>query len=319
MFSRILIPLDGSQIAAGILPYVTQFAKRLNAGVVLYTAVDPDSIDVPSAYASEQEALDENSDTGAHPTSRSQIEAEVLRDVERELAEVALRLADEGIEAGVAATFGRPSEQILATAEAEGCDLIAIATHGRNAIGRGLLGSVTDRVVHLSTLPVLTISPTRVEQQPSDENRIRNVIVPLDGSELGETVLPVAEGLAEAMSLRVHLVHAFDPAAYDRRHRYTFAMAGIPSASEELEARHKEYLESLAGGLVSRGLDVTTEVLTGPAASAIVEYAQESPQDIVVMATHGRSGFRRLLLGSVTEAVIRSSGDPVLIIPPHTS
>lgn len=327
MFSRILVPLDGSEIAEGILPYVTQFAKRLNAGIVVHTAVNLESLYVATTDASQQEPRNENSggdpsvdvrrsDTGVTPALRSQIEVEVLRGVESEFEEVASRLADQGIETDVIATPGRPSEQILATAKAEGCDLIALATHGRNAIGRGLLGSVTDRVVHLSTLPVLTISPTRAESQPSDEDPISNVIVPLDGSELGESALPTVEGLAAAMSLQVRLVCTFDPAEYDRRHRYTSALTGTPILSQEVKAHQKGYLESVADGLVSRGFDVKTEVLMGPAASAIVEYARESPQNIVIMATHGRSGFRRLLLGSVTEAVIRSSSDPVLIIPP---
>ncbi len=333
MFSRILVPLDGSEIAKGILPYVAQLAKRLNASIVLYTAMDPDSIYVytSTAYRPRQATPNENSDddsasddvrgldTSVTLTFRSQLEIDNLRNIKSELEGVSKGLANQGIATDVRTTLGPPAEQILATAEAEGCDLIALATHGRNAIGRGLLGSVTDRVTHLSTLPVLTVSPSRVEEQPSDENHVENVIVPLDGSEMGEAVLPVVEGLAKAMSLRVHLVRAFDPAEYDRRHRYTLALAGIPSASQEIEARHKEYLESLADGLASRGIDVETETLTGPAAAAIVEYARKSPQDIVVMATHGRSGFRRLLLGSVTEAVIRSSGDPVLIIPPRTS
>ena len=326
MFGRILVPLDGSEIAEGILPYVTQLAQRLHARVVLHTAVDPDSIYAPMEDAPLQEARTESSvaDNPPGPGDRrrvgpppsSQVEADILRDLENGLKGVAQGLAEQGVETDVVATLGRAAEQILTTADAEECDLIALATHGRNAVGRGLLGSVTDRVIHLSTLPVLTISPARAEKHPFGEDQIRNVIVPLDGSELGESALPAVEGLAGAMSLQVHLVRAFDPVEYDRRHRYSLALAGIPSYSQQVRAHHKEYLESVAGDLVSRGLDVKTEVLMGPTAPAIVEYARESPQDIVAMATHGRSGFRRLLLGSVTEAVVRSSSDPVLIIPP---
>lgn len=333
MFSRILVPLDGSRIAEGILPYVTQFAKRLNAGVVLHTAVDPDSIHLPTTYPSQQDTRAENSGASNPPMegrrvdadpatiSRSQLEAGILGDVRSDLEEVARRLAAEGIEADVVATIGRPDEQILTTAEAEACNLIALATHGRNAIARGLLGSVTDRVVHLSTLPVLTVSPGRDSQELSGSGQIHNMIVPLDGSELGETVLPEVEDLAGAMGLQVHLVHAFDPVEYDRRHRYMLTLAGVPgaSASRQLKAHHKAYLESVAVPLAGRGLDVKTEVLTGQTALAIVEYARESSREIVVMATHGRSGFRRLLLGSVTEALVRSSHAPVLIIPPRAS
>ena len=299
MFSRILVPLDGSEIAEGVIPYVTQLAAGLQAGVLLHTVVDPDP-------TSEQEV--------------SEIEADLLKDFETGLMRVAWQIKDMGVEVNTVATIGRrPSEQILETAEAESCDLIALATHGRNAIGRGLLGSVTDRVVHCSTIPVLTISPTRAQEHPRGDDRIRNVIVPLDGSELGETVLPVVEALAEAMSLQVHLVRAFDPAEYNRRHRYSLAFAGLGSAEEELRAYHTKYLESVAESLRSKGLGVSIAILEGPTVREVVDYARKSPQDIVVMATHGRSGFRRLLLGSVTEAVIRTSTDPVLIVPPKAS
>ena len=313
MFTRVLVPLDGSQVAEGILPYVTQFAKRMNAGVVLHTSVDPASIYVSTMYGPQQES---RTDPGVDAASEGHVEADILRDIESDLNVVARGLADQGIETDVVATLGQPVEQILTTAEVEKCDLIALATHGRSAVGRGLLGSVTDRVVHLSTLPVLTISPARAEKRPDSEYQIRNVIVPMDGSELGESSLPAVEGLAVAMSLQVHLVLAFDLVEHDWRHRYELALAGIGSSPEQLKAHHKEYLDSVAEGLVSRGLDVKTEVLMGPTKPAILEYARESPQDIIVMATHGRSGFRRLLLGSVTEAMVRSSSVPVLIIPP---
>ena len=326
MFCRILVPLDGSEISEGILPYGTQLAQRLHAGVVLHTTVDPDSIYAPTENTPHQEARTESSVADSPPDlgdrsnvgspHRSQAEADIFRDLESGLMGVAGGTVKQGVETDVAATLGRTAEQILATADAEECDLIALATHGRNAFGRGLFGSVTDRVVHLSTLPVLTISPARAEKHPIGEDQMRNVIVPLDGSELGESALPAVEGLADAMSLQVHLVRAFDPVAYDRRHGYSLALAIMPSYSQKVRAYHEDYLESVASGLASMGLDVKTEALMGPTAPSIVEYARESPLDINTMATHGRSGFRRLLLGSVTEAVGRYSSDPVLIIPP---
>ena len=160
----------------------------------------------------------------------------------------------------VAATFGRQAEQILSIEQAEKCDLIAMATHGQNVVGWGLLGSVTDRVVHLATPPVLTNSPVRAEKHTNGVDQIRNIIVPLDGSELGESTLSVLEGLAAAMPLQVHLVRAFDPAEYDRRYRNVLALAGITSVNvnQQTKAHHKGYLESVAEGLVNKGLDLNS-------------------------------------------------------------
>ena len=105
-------------------------------------------------------------------------------------------------------------------------------------------------------------------------------------------------------------------AKYDRRHRYSLALAGQGSARERLRAYHDKYLDSAADGLRGKGLDVRTDVLEGPTVRTLVEYGRQKPGPIVVMATHGRTGFRRLLLGSVTEAVVRSSIAPVLVVPP---
>ena len=308
MFSRILVPLDGSEMAEGIVPYVAQLANRLPADVVLLTVVDPDPVPIEAADAPSHETQPEQPDP----------EADLLRDAQAYVDRIGQQLADDqDIEVACVATAGRPADQILATAEAEACDLIAMATHGRNAVLSGLLGSVTYRVAHYSTIPVLTIAPVRGQELPSGDDRIRDLIVPLDGSELGETALHAAAALAEAMSLRVRLARSFDPTEYDRRHRYSLAFAGQGSARERLRARHNEYLDSVADGLRSKGLDVDTDVLEGPTVRTLVEYGEKSPQAIVVMATHGRTGFRRLLLGSVTEALVRSSSVPVLIVPPH--
>lgn len=310
MFSRILVPLDGSEMAEGIVPCVAQLADRLPADVVLLTVVDTDPVPIEAAHAPSHETRPGQPDP----------EADLLRDAQAYVDRIGRQLADdEDIEVACVAAAGRPADQILATAEAEACDLIAMATHGRNAVLSGLLGSVTYRVVHCSTIPVLTIAPTRGQELPTGDDRIRDLIVPLDGSDLGETALPAAEALAEAMSLRVRLARAFDPTEYDRRHRYSLAFAGQGSARERLRARHNEYLNSVADSLRSKGLDVNTEVLEGPTVRTLVEYGQKSPQAIVVMATHGRTGFRRLLLGSVTEAFVRSSSVPVLIVPPDAA
>ena len=329
MFSRILVPLDGSEMAEGIVPYVTQLADRLPAGVVLLTVVDPDPHPVEATDAPPHETRPEQPDPSRPAasgraedairadTTVGEPESDLLRDSQAYVNQIGGRLADRGIEVECVATAGRPADRILETAEAEACDLIAMATHGRNFVVRGLLGSVTDRVAHRSTIPVLTISPTRGQGLPSGEDQIRNLIVPLDGSDLAETALYAVEVLAEAMSVQVHLVHAFDPTEYDRRHRYSLALAGQGSARERLRANHNSYLDSVADGLRSKGLDVHTEVLEGPTVRTLVEYGRSTPQSFVAMSTHGRTGFRRLLLGSVTEGVVRSSSAPVLIVPPH--
>ena len=87
-------------------------------------------------------------------------------------------------------------------------------------------------------------------------------------------------------------------------------------ADVEIQKRCEEYLGATAEALQERGLHVTWRILKGAVAQAFDQLVREIPHDVVVIATHGRSGISRWRLGSIAEAVVRSSGDPVLIVPP---
>ncbi|MDA1226330.1 MAG: universal stress protein [Chloroflexi bacterium] len=94
-----------------------------------------------------------------------------------------------------------------------------------------------------------------------------------------------------------------------------YPFVGTRGLEVAIEKEGVTYLENIGEELENKGLNVSWELLRGAPASALVDYAQKMPQDMIVMTTHGRTGFRRLLLGSVAEALVRSSGDPVLLIP----
>jgi nucleotide-binding universal stress UspA family protein len=142
----ILVPLDGTDVASGILPYVSQIAERANVPLVLLTAVDPDAIDYPASAMSAVPA----SAGESMVIYRTQFEESSRVHAQDALHRVAARLRDDGVEAKSIATIGSPAEEILRVSEEEGCGLIAMSTHGRNPIGRSILGSVTDRVIHAS-------------------------------------------------------------------------------------------------------------------------------------------------------------------------
>jgi nucleotide-binding universal stress UspA family protein len=196
------------------------------------------------------------------------------------------------------------------------CDLIAMATHGRNAIARGILGSVTDKIIHSSCLPTLTITPDKAKKYRKGEETITTIMVPLDGSELAETALPMVERIARTMSLDVVLVRAVKGEEFYLSYAYGYRPNGIPDINEELRQEAMEYLDQVAEDMRWRGLSVSTRLLHGPPATAIIEYAREAPNDLVALTTHGRAGLSRWILGSVAEALVRASGDPVLVIPP---
>ncbi|MCI0438844.1 MAG: universal stress protein [Chloroflexi bacterium] len=338
MFDKVLVPLDGSELAEGILPFVSQLAKGLRIPVALLTVIDPDAIGMPERLAMKPgerhiEYLPstvgsfEVGATAEPPRERMQgrphepggpYATQFMDDVEletrRALNKVLVRLTEQGIEAEAVISFGRAPEQIVQVAEQVGAGLIAMSTHGRSALGRGVLGSVTDKVVHTAGIPTLTITPERASKiHPGAA--ISKIIVPLDGSELAESALPYVEDIARNLGLEILLIRVTKLVGFPYSDGYVYT--DFSSIEEEIEKDAAAYMEGVAGRLRASGFKVEWKTLKGAPAIRIVEEAQAEPLGLIALTTHGRSGFRRWLLGSVAEAVVRSSGDPVLIIPPQ--
>lgn len=139
------------------------------------------------------------------------------------------------------------------------------------------------------------------------------VLVPLDGSDVAERALPylrdvLSEGCAtQAILLNVVTV----PTPWDAT-----ASVSVYNDSEILLAQSANYLERLRAGLESEGLRVKAQVLEGSAATTILEYARTTGTDLILMATHGYSGIKRLVLGSVAQQIVQESPCPVLLIGP---
>jgi nucleotide-binding universal stress UspA family protein len=150
------------------------------------------------------------------------------------------------------------------------------------------------------------------------------ILVPLDGSELSEKALAMAQNLASASDTSIHLMQVISlrPELDARRGsggESITVLEMVQDAARRLievqTARGKEYLEGLAVQLQKAGINVTTVIREGAADENIVEYAKEQEIDLIVMSTHGRSGFKRFFVGSVTDRVIRSGETPVLVLP----
>ena len=132
MFSKILVPLDGSELAEAIIPYVGRFASTLGAELVLFSALDAD-------LDRDEKALQQASDNARsyHHDVQSRYSISALSEVEA----------------------GEPYQAIVKAQSQFDCDLVAMSTHGRTGIMRGVLGSVSDRVMRLTDVPVLLFSP----------------------------------------------------------------------------------------------------------------------------------------------------------------
>ena len=143
---------------------------------------------------------------------------------------------------------------------------------------------------------------------------MKSIIVPLDGSELAESVLPTAAAIAKASDFEVVLCRVYElPAtAYYGAEDY---LPNYDALKAQVKDEAQSYLDQKLEALKAMGLAKASSVLLeGSGADEIIHYAQTHPDSLVAMCTHGRSGVKRWVLGSVTEKVVRHSGDPVLVV-----
>ena len=284
MYNRILIPLDGSELSERALPLAADIAGRMGASLTLASVIDAEA-DAAQAAS------------------------------EKYLNEIAGRLEGTGLEISTVTLKGDPAGEIVGHAEGEGIDLVAMATRGRSGLVRGLLGSVTDRVIHALSVPVLIVRPETAPELGGDAPSIGEVVVPLDGSEFAEAALPHGQALAQALSARIVLMRSVRyPVAYSTEADPTIELATVVSM-EELEQEASDYLAPVVERVGSAGLEVESRVGSGHPRGQLVTLTEELPESIIVMTTHGASGIKRWVLGSVADGVIRTAPVPTLIIP----
>jgi nucleotide-binding universal stress UspA family protein len=200
---------------------------------------------------------------------------------------------------------------ITVTADEQGAGLIVMSTHGRSGFGRWLYGSVTDRVLRLTSTPILLVPPHAGRPLPTDQP-IR-VLVPLDGSELAEEAIHGAEQLAGATGAELSLLRVVEPPTYPP---YGEGYAYIPFDPDIELVEARRYMQGEVDRLQAAGKRVTARTIVGHPSVMVARVAQDEAADIVMMATHGRGGLARLVLGSVATATLQRADVPILLVRP---
>lgn len=295
MYTRMLIPLDGSRVAEQVLPYARFLAKALTIPVELLEVVDPETL-VAFANPAQGRHLD---NLVAEAVSRAGIYLETTA------------RSFQGAQVKSLAEKGKAEEVVIEKATADEGTLIVMATHGRSGIQRWLLGSVADKVLHGATNHLFLVRAT--DQGKTDgEAALKTVIVPLDGSTIAEQALPHVVALAARMQLQVVLIRAYALPPTVSPEDYGYYSAEM---LDHLESEARDYLQKKANEIKQKGVaNVTSVVNTGYGAEEIITLGRNTPDNFIAMSTHGRSGIQRWALGSVTDRVVRHSGDPVLIV-----
>lgn len=252
----------------------------------------------------------------------NKLEEEQKSRLERYLATIADPLRNDGCSVRTTIAMGAPAETILSVADSDATSVIVMTTHGRagvDRIDRWSIGGVADKVMRLSTRPtVLVRLPyTRAGREiPRRSVTFAHLLVPLDGSDMAEVALMPAADLAARTGARLTLIRV-EPWLTEGSARYG-TVPEFTTLEEEAAAAAASYLNDVRRRL-SDDQNVETVVLRGRPAESLIEFALHERVDLVAMTTHGRGGFRRLVLGSTADRMVRSGVPTLLIRPPVAS
>ena len=296
MYTKILIPLDSSKTAEQVLPYL-QWLIAPQAELHLVSVVEPNMY----AYA-----LDSN-DAAIH----DKLQAVIHDDLEKYLGAVRAALQGQGYKVQTWVARGDAAQTVADVATKIQADLIAMTTHGRTGFARWALGSVADRVIQIAHQPILLV---RIDQAAATAYRLSQILTPLDGSPLAEAALAHAEQIAQQTGATLHLLRAVEPLSswqktILREHGY-----GEQELEAERCAEAQHYLTQICARLHTSNIATCTQVYTGGAADAVLAVLEKDPVDLIVMSTHGLSGYSRWVYGSVASKVLHNSTCPLLLL-----
>jgi nucleotide-binding universal stress UspA family protein len=287
MYDRVLVPLDGSELAEGALPYVEGIAGKLGSEAILVTAcAQGDPLELPYKAYLDSKATD---------------------------------LEASGIRTSSLCIEGDVAVAILDYAERMGISMIIISTHGRTGVSRWPLGSIASKVLQNSRIPVLLIRSMELERV-AVEKELRRILVPLDGSKFAENIIPYVENLAGRAGSQVILLRVLEPILLPPITRY-----GVSAGDEEefekdvaakAEKMGRRYLDEKEGALRTSVAEVNSVLLQGKPAETILRYAQDNDVSLIALATHGFSGISKWAFGSVASKLIEGSTTPVLVVRP---
>jgi nucleotide-binding universal stress UspA family protein len=311
MNRKILVPLDGSEMAEKALHYAKSPAARIGAEVTLLHVCSPEECHCEAEKCTVQ------------PMHRVYVEhtAQMFRDGLEAVA------ADR-IEVGWEVLVGDPATEIVGYAREQNADRIIMTSHGRSGVSRWVIGSVADKVARQSPVPVVIIRASAEEAERSDLPDSK-ILVLLDGSNMAEQVLPFVIEHAEMSGREVVLLRVCEPPDIESPFIYHLTRTEYPPTKplkwedfvEEVMAKCKdetqEYLVGIGKRLKDDGLKVSSEILVGKPADEIVDYVGKHSFNLIAMSTHGRSGLTRWAYGSVADRVLHTASSPLLLVRSH--
>ncbi|MDP3880436.1 MAG: universal stress protein [Dehalococcoidales bacterium] len=294
MFERILVALDGSELSEVSLHYATELAATLESMVDLVYVCEPAETEYRHMHQLYIEKVAQH--------MKSRIKA-YQPGTELPASRVKPVILD-----------GEPAAEILNYAEKNDIGIIVMASYGRSGILPWPWGSTADKILHAAHRPLLLIKPETPVTEKEQGKLLSKILLPLDGSKTGEAALPHVKEIARRIKTEIVLLQVVPLGQYTHTVGGTNYVLFPEQEVQNLQARAKEYLEETAEELKGTKATVMVEVKTGQADQEIIKFAEHEDVRLVAISSHGRSGLKQWMTGSVTHKVLQASHTPVLVV-----
>jgi nucleotide-binding universal stress UspA family protein len=286
MYDQILFPTDGSDGADAVFDHVLKIADAHGSRIRVLNVADTNQPSVLRKGGDVQDVL--------------------KKEGKRIVEDAADRAREQGVNVITEVIQGEPYKRIVDYADSLEIDLIIMPTHGRRGLERFLLGSTTERVVRRAEVPVLTVKP---DTDSSISYPYGNVLVPTDGSDCARAALSTGVDVVKAERGSLHLVSVIDTMSLGVDVRSDVRIELLDESANRILEDAVDFAENAGITPVSETVKYGKSIHGG-----ILSYIEDNDIDLVVVGTHGRTGFNRYMLGSVTEYLIRTSPIPVLTV-----
>ena len=287
MYERIAVPLDGSNLAELALPYAERLAGAFGSELILLLVSEP--------AESEHRHM-------------QQLYIEKMADLAKS------NLKGKAVTVKAVILSGESAKEIVDYAERNNISLIIMASHGRSGIMAWAIGSVGNKVLQMISMPILLIKVKTPNIEASTEKLFSRILIPLDGSELGEAALPYVQELSNKLSTEVTLLQVVAPG----KHVHTIGgLNYVPFKEQILESMKTEaiqYLEKVSQKLTGTKAITKRELRIGDAAHEIIEFADETNTSLIAMSTHGYSGVNQWIMGSIAQKILQAGSKPILFV-----
>ena len=288
-YHRILVPLDGSELAEMAMTPAVEIASFMAAEVHCLQVVTGLTLNLDPTL--NQRIID----------AREQMANLYLRSLRR-------RFTQSEVDIVTSTTAGSAAKSIIDYAKKEDIDLIVMSSHGQSALARWVYGNVAIKILRRAPCDTLMIRPLgTTESLPK-----KRVMIPLDGSPLSERAIRPAVALASAWKLDIMLLRVSPPIFTDQDPISSHDF--FDEIEEELNEEAMAYLLDIRAVQAGDSLSIHAETASGPEAATIIDTANKNEVDLIVMSSHGRGGAGFWLMGSVSEKVLRKATCSTLIV-----